>query len=143
MIYKTRKVSVRHVLGTTIVTDKDEKEVSKIVCEYEYPEYENFDEFVKSAGSPEAGLAFVNQGVRDACGDRVRENLTEAPETGTTEVQIITIAQTVGKSFTPIVKTTNKEKGLALDQILALVKTSGADNPDVQEQLLALSARMA
>ena len=133
MELKKRKTRTKHNLGTA--------EGGKIEVEYQYPEYGDFDEFVAAAGSPEAGLQFVNNAVRDEAGARVREVITESPETGITEAEIKLRAQEAGKGFQPIARSTNKEKALELDVILARVRTEGAAS--VAEDLLALAARLA
>ena len=133
MIFKKRTTRTKHKLGTS--------EGMKIEVEYEYPEYGDFDEFVAAAGSPEAGLAFVNDAVRDEAGARVREVITEAPEAGITEAEIKIRAQEAGKGFQPIPRATNKEKANELDVILARVRSEGASA--VADDLLALAARLA
>ncbi len=132
MIFKKRTTRTSHKLGTT---------KGKIEVEYEYPEYGDFEEFVAAAGSPEAGLLFCNNAVRDEAGARVREVITEAPETGITEEEIKIRAQEAGKGFQPIARATNREKANELDVILARVRTEGASA--VAEDLLALAARLA
>jgi hypothetical protein len=129
---KKRKTRTKHKLGTA--------DGQRIEVEYEYPEYADFDEFVAAAGSPEAGLQFVNNAVRDEAGARVREIITDAPETGITEEEIKVRAMEAGKSFQPIARSTNKEKAQELDSILARVRTEGASA--VAEDLLALAARL-
>lgn len=138
MKFATKKVSARHKLGSS----EDLKGNPKIVIpEVPVPEYENFEEFVNAAGTPEAALDFVNEATGVAAAKVVREFVTESPVTGITEAQIIARAIEYGKSFTPSTKTTNKEKGSILDQILARVRTEGAQA--VQEDLLALAQRMS
>ena len=132
MELKTRKTRTKHKLGTA--------EGGRIEVEYQHPEYADFDEFVAAAGSPEAGLAFVNNAVRDEAGARVREVITDAPETGITEEEIKERAQEAGKGFQPIARSTNKEKAQELDSILARVRTEGASA--VADDLLALAARL-
>ena len=127
-----RTTRVKHALGT-----KD----GKIELEFEYPSYADFDEFVQAAGSPEAGLQFVNNAVKDEAGSRVREVITDSPETGITEEEIKVRAAEAGKGFQPIARSTNKEKAQELDSILARVRTEGASA--VAEDLLALAARLA
>ena len=132
MEFLKRTTRVKHKLGT------DE---GKVVIEYEYPSYGDFEEFVQAAGSPEAGLQFVNNAVKDEAGNRVREVITESPEAGITEEEIKTRAAEAGKGFQPIARSTNKEKAQELDSILARVRTEGASA--VAEDLLALAARLA
>ena len=122
---------VKHKLGSTD---------GKIVVEFEYPIWGDFEEFVAAAGSPEAGLAFVNNAGKAGAGAKVRETITDAPEVGTTEAAIVERAQEAGKSFQPIPSATNKEKANELDSILARVRTEGANA--VAEDLLALAARL-
>ena len=111
------------------------------MVEYEFPVYGDFEEFVAAAGSPEAGLQFVNNAVKDEAGNRVREVITESPEVGITEAEIQTRAAEAGKGFQPIARSTNKEKAQELDSILARVRTEGVSV--VAEDLLALAARLA
>ena len=132
MELKTRKTRTKHALGTA--------EGGRIEVEYEYPEYADFDEFVAAAGSPEAGMQFINNSVKDEAGAKVREVITDAPETGITEAEIKVRAQEAGKTFQPIARSTNKEKAQELDTILARVRTEGASA--VAEDLLALAARL-
>ena len=132
MELKKRTTRTNHKLGTT---------KGKVEVEYEYPEYADFDEFVAAAGSPEAGLQFVNNAVKDEAGARVREVITDAPEDGITEEEIKIRAQEAGKGFQPIARSTNREKAAELDTILARVRTEGASA--VAEDLLALAARLA
>ncbi|KKN22417.1 hypothetical protein LCGC14_0915410 [marine sediment metagenome] len=133
MNFEKRKTRVKHKLGTS--------EGTRIEVEYSYPQYSDFDEFVAAAGSPEAGLQFVNNAVKDEAGGRVREVITDAPETGITEAEIKERAAEAGKGFQPIARSTNKEKAAELDTILARVRTEGASA--VAEDLLALAARLA
>lgn len=130
---KTRTTRTKHKLGTS--------EGGRIEVEYQYPEYADFDEFVAASGSPEAGMSFINSAVKDEAGARVREVITDAPETGITEGEIKSRAQEAGKGFQPIARSTNKEKAQELDSILARVRTEGASA--VAEDLLALAARLA
>ena len=132
MELKSRTTRTKHKLGTT---------EGKIEVEYQFPEYGDFDEFVAAAGSPEAGLQFVNNAVKDEAGARVREVITESPEIGITEAEIKTRAQEAGKGFQPIARSTNKEKAQELDGILALVRSKGVSA--AAEDLLALAARLA
>ena len=132
MRLEKRTTRTKHKLGT--------KE-GKIEVEYEFPQYDDFDEFVAAAGSPEVALAFVNGAVKDEAGARVRESITDAPEVGITEAEIKSRAADVGKSFQPISKSTNKEKAQELDAILSRVRTEGASA--VAEDLLALAVRLA
>ncbi len=132
MELKKRTTRTSHKLGTT---------KGKVEVDYEYPEYADFDEFVSAAGSPEAGMQFINNAVRDEAGARVREVITDAPETGITEEEIKERAQEAGKSFQPIARATNREKAQELDVILQRVRTEGASA--VAEDLLALAARLA
>ena len=133
MDFAKKTTRVKHKLGT--------EDGERIMVEYEFPVYGDFEEFVAAAGSPEAGLQFVNNAVKDAAGDRVREVITESPETGITELEIKTRAAEAGKGFQPIARSTNKEKAQELDVILARVRTEGASA--VAEDLLALAARLA
>ena len=133
MELKKRTTRTNHKLGTA--------KGGKIEVEYQYPEYADFDEFVAAAGSPEAGLQFVNLAVRDGAGERVRETITDAPETGITEEEIKSRAQEAGKGFQPIARSTNKEKAQELDVILARVRTEGA--AACADDLLALAARLS
>lgn len=132
MELRTRITRVQHKLGTT---------KGKVECEYQYPEYSDFDEFVAAAGSPEAGLQFVNNAVKDEANARVREVITDSPEVGITEEEIKIRAADAGKSFQPIARSTNKEKAQELDSILALVRSGGTEA--AAENLLALAARLA
>ena len=127
-----RTTRTKHKLGT--------KE-GKIEVEYEFPQYDDFDEFVAAAGSPEVALAFVNGAVKDESGARVRECITDSPEVGITEAEIKERAAEIGKGFQPISKSTNKEKAQELDGILALVRSKGVSA--AAEDLLALAARLA
>jgi hypothetical protein len=136
MKYDKRKVSVRHDLGSKA----DSKGNAKIEVEFEYPVYEDFHEFTQAAGSPEAALEFVNVAVREEAGTRVREFVAESPKTGITESEIVSRAVETGKTFTPIARSSNKDKAKELDQILARVRSEGAQA--VQEDLLALAARL-
>lgn len=133
MDFAQKTTRVKHALGTA--------EGNRIEVEYSYPVYSDFDEFVAAAGSPEAGLQFVNNAVKDEAGSRVREVITDSPEVGITEQEIKTRAAEAGKGFQPIARSTNKEKAQELDTILARVRTEGAGA--VAEDLLALAARLA
>lgn len=128
-----RTTRTKHKLGSS--------EGGRIEVEYQFPIYSDFDEFVAAAGSPEVALQFVNNAVKDEAGARVRESITDAPETGITEAEIKEKAAEVGKGFQPIAKSTNKEKAAELDAILSRVRTEGASA--VAEDLLALAARLA
>lgn len=136
MEYGTKKTSVRHVLGSS----KDTKNNSKIEVDFEFPKYSDYEEFTQAAGSPEGGLAFINAAVEDAAAARVREYVGDSPEEGTTEAEIIRRAQQIGKTFTPVVKTSNRDKASILDQILAKVQTDGVQA--ATEDLLALAQRL-
>ena len=133
MELKKRTTRTNHKLGTA--------KGGKIEVEYEYPEYSDFDEFVAAAGSPEAGLQFVNLAVRDGAGAKVREVITDSPETGITEEEIRQRALEAGKSFQPIARASNREKAAMLDTILARVRTEGAGS--AADDLLELAARLA
>ena len=132
MRLEKRTTRTKHKLGTSD---------GRIEVEYEFPQYDDFDEFVQAAGSPEVALAFVNGAVKDESGARVREAITDAPEMGITEAAIKERAAEVGKSFQPIAKSTNKDKAQELDTILAKVRSQGANA--AVEDLLALAARLA
>ena len=132
MRLEKRTTRTKHKLGTSD---------GRIEVEYEFPQYDDFDEFVSAAGSPEVALAFVNGAVKDESGARVREAITDAPEAGITEAEIKSRAAEIGKGFQPIAKSTNKEKAQELDAILSRVRTEGASA--VAEDLLALAARLA
>lgn len=132
MNFEKRTTRVKHKMGTA--------EGQRIEVEYEYPQYSDFDEFVAAAGSPEAGLQFLNNAVKDEAGSRVREVISDAPETGITEEEIKVRAAEAGKAFQPIARATNKEKAAELDTILARVRTDGA--AACAEDLLALAARL-
>ena len=132
MRLEKRTTRTKHKLGTLD---------GRIEVEYEFPQYDDFDEFVAAAGSPEVALAFVNGAVKDESGARVREAITDAPESGITEAEIKNRAAEIGKGFQPIAKSTNKEKAQELDAILSRVRTEGASA--VAEDLLALAARLA
>lgn len=136
MEYGTKKTSVRHSLGSS----KDTKNNAKIEVEFEFPKYNDYEEFTQAAGSPEAGLAFINNAVEDATAARVREYVGDSPEEGTSEAEIIRRAQQIGKTFTPVVKTSNRDKAGILDQILAKVQTDGVQA--ATEDLLALAQRL-
>jgi hypothetical protein len=136
MTHGKKKTSVRHVLGTS----KDSKGNAKIEAEYEFPQYSDYEEFTQAAGSPEGGLAFINAAVAEAAGARVREYIGESPEEGTTELEILRRALQIGKTFTPVVKTSNRDKAGILDQILAKVATDGVQA--ATEDLLALAQRL-
>ncbi len=138
MKFTTKKVSAKHKLGS----EKDLKGNAKIVIpEVPVPEYETFEEFVHASGTPETALDFINTAVGKEAAVSVREFVTDSPTTGITESQIVERAIEYGKSFTPSTKTSSKEKGSILDQILARVRTEGA--AAVQDDLLALAQRMS
>jgi hypothetical protein len=137
MDFGTQKASADHKLGT----GKNAKGNPKItVGEAPYPIYSDFKEFVNAAGSPEAALTFVNAAVKSAAGAKVREFIGDSPEVGTTEDEIISKAIEAGKAFIPVVKTSNREKGVTLDSLLARVRTEGPEA--VKDQLLELAAKM-
>ena len=136
MQFGTQKASADHKQGS----GKNAKGAPKItVPEAPYPIYDDFKEFVNAAGSPEAALGFVNAAVKTAAGARVREFVGDSPET-TPESEIITKAIEAGKAFIPVVKTSNREKGVTLDSLLARVRTEGPEA--VKDQLLELAAKM-
>ncbi len=139
MEYGQRTIQVRHNSGTTGDAD-DKTGFRKVKADIEYPIYSDFEEFVTAAGSPEAGLAFINSAARENTGDKTREFITEAPE-DMAENEIIAKAQAMAKTSAPVVSATNKEKAVSLDQLLARVRTEGAES--VQDDLLELAARLA
>jgi len=137
MDFGTQKASADHKLGS----GKNSKGLPKItVGEAPFPIYSDFKEFVGAAGSPESALTFVNAAVKSAAGVRVREFIGDSPENGTTEDEIILKAIEAGKAFIPVVKASNKEKGVTLDSLLAQVRMEGPEA--VQKRLLELASKM-
>jgi hypothetical protein len=137
MKFGTQKASADHKLGS----GKNAKGAPKItVSDAPFPIYDDFKEFVNAAGSPEAALGFVNAAVKTAAGARVREFIGDSPDLGTSETEIQNKAIEAGKAFIPVVKTSNREKGVTLDSLLARVRTEGPEA--VKDQLLELAAKM-
>lgn len=127
-----RTSKVKHDAAKGVTED------GKIEITYNHPKYPDFEEFCEAAGTPEAGLEFVNVAVRDDAASKMRDFVTDQGADVSID-EIVRRTVTYMESYSPTPRITNRAKAAELDSLLAAFR----ENQEVPtERLMELAARL-